>query len=188
MSESTAAPRPVRSGFAAWVRLACQIGGGLAVVLGGWSLWLAFATVQKPLELEALDDWKVDAISEPGVLPDDAPRAPRPAVTLTHVLVAHEAEPADDSSVETVRFAGLESATQSVATAAYATETPSADESDVHPEDAPATAAWLTGDIEESADDSEPDAPALANVPAWKRTTRSAPSSPRSLPVTVPRR
>lgn len=153
-----------------WLRLAGRAGGMIAVVLGGWSLWLAFSTGEQPDQIEALDDWREPAAAESDDLPEwlhSKPRRESPAVKITHVSPATEAD--SKPTVEPAGYVSLRGApTESIEMASFSTESNG---------ETAASAAWLTGEIEDAAEESQ-QVPREAEVPpAWKRTTKSLKAS-----------
>lgn len=166
MSESQVLPSPDPRRLR-WLRIASRIGGTIAVVLGGWSLWLAFSTVETPERFEALEELR-DAAEKTDDLPDwleEKPRRPRPAVQITEVATTIDDD--QPSMVEPAGFVSVSDGAQSnsIEMAGYV--------SDASDEPA-ASAAWLTGEIEDVAAESLQRVPhATEEIPAWKRSTKS---------------
>jgi hypothetical protein len=150
-----------------WGRILCQTVGGVAVVLGGWCLWLGFQPSTLNPEVEAFHDWKADPRDGelPAERPDEGFEPPTFTARITDVVPS---EPDDSSGV--VSAAGTETPNDeaNVAVASYSPVPHGAaarqwmQQADAeHP-----AGAWLTGTIEE-------DAVARARIPAWKRTSKS---------------
>ncbi len=154
-----------------YVRLALRISGSLTVVLGGWCLWLAFATVHQPMESAEFDDWLDKAVTDSEQIAEA--KTARPAVAITHVSASLEDE--ENSQVFTaVGFEPIEAGDDETVipvhheTRAQVTA------------NRPASGAWLTGGIEEAGAMGEVDPRMLAEIPAWKRTTKSLKQSLRT--------
>ncbi len=164
-----------------WLPLA----GIAAVVLGAWSLWLVKST-----SFNSATSWpfaKSPAEVEPDLLFDDDRFAPIPTPAQ-----------GTSSSREKRSVIDLGRESKSVERAVHVTMTGVAEEivpvdfqssrpfgaKNTGPEESPA-GAWLTGDIETLEDPAERPAPALSEIPAWRRRSKSLKAQPNLPRVTT---
>jgi hypothetical protein len=179
---------PLNASFqqrARWLKIAGRLSGLTAVILGGWSLWLAFSTENMPDQIEALNERQNESAIESDDLPEvlrPTPKRVRSAVQITDVAAdtGHE-EPVE---IESARFVSTkETPSDVVAVASFSAEASDDSAGNSSASAATASAAWLTGEIEDTTAESEPAVDAV--VRPWKRTTKSLKSmmrSPRSVP------
>jgi hypothetical protein len=165
-----------------WLRIASRVSGATAVVLGGWSLWLAFSTVQQQDQLEAIDSRQDDTVVAPAVLAEVLPPTPRrSAIQITGI-----SEVDDSAEIEHAEFISDSDEADPVTMASFTTESAAGQEPPAADAESTASAAWLTGEIEESVGDDESLPRAVADIPSWKRTTKSLQATKR-LPPSISR-
>ena len=153
-------PGPTAPSVAPWLRTLCRLTGLAAVVLGGWCLWLAFPTAQKPVEVEAYDEWT--AKGEPELLTaasaqsspaNELKTASLPAV-ITQISAARDGLSDEASQViPAVQFDDGGPHHVAFAVGGFSTERPARFPGPATNKKSPAptAGAWLTGTIEADA-------------------------------------
>lgn len=164
-----------------WQRGLCRAAGLVAVVLGGWCLWLGFPATPKPLDSEAFQDWNQEASpSRPNRSEAGRSKSDQLTARITHVSdsEADADAPLHDSRVRTANRSDDSAADDGeLAVAGYAPEEAAVAPRRLVDEPLAPAGAWLTGTIEDGGADQDGPANSPSQIPAWKRGSRSR--SPR---------
>lgn len=161
-----------------WQRSLCRAAGLVAVVLGGWCLWLGFPATPKPLDSEVFQDWNQEASpARPNRSEVLGAKPDRLMARITHVSDLEADAPLHDTRVMTAnRSDDTASDDGELAVAGYAPDVAAAPRRLVD-EPASQAGAWLTGTIEDGAAEQNGPVHSLSKIPAWKRGSQAR--SPR---------
>jgi hypothetical protein len=162
----TESPAPPADRLSPWIPALYRLAGLATVILAGWCLWLAFAATPRPMDIEAKPDQQPNPMKSHSAPPKLAPdqQEGRLIAEITDVSDSIDAEDDESKVVTAVQHELTGTKSYPVKAIGHSAKR----------QEGPSSAAWLTGTIDEDVEAAPAVAPEmLAQIPAWKRTSKS---------------